>query len=142
MEVITKFRAIDGKEFVSEKECIKYEALIISVNKIMDSLSKKPNDSSFLNGDGFLQHDEKVVTETKTRILEICKVYIDHKWIQQTIDEPKNDPSWVSRILGDYNIKPLSDAWYRFSCMDKTNREWGQPYFAMNPKDGKQIQLN
>tara|TARA_R110000851_G_scaffold297052_1_gene452278 strand:+ start:638 stop:1072 length:435 start_codon:yes stop_codon:yes gene_type:complete len=141
METITKFKAIDGKEFTNKEECLKYELLIERVDSTMALLPPQPNDEgcSFSNGDGFLQHKKENLMNVKVQILEICKEYIDHNWIQQTIDDETVDPSWVARLLGDYNIRPLSNAWHRFSCVDKLHREWGQPYFANNPEKGKQV---
>ena len=38
METITKFKAIDGREFNDKDECVKYELLIDRVNSIMNTL--------------------------------------------------------------------------------------------------------
>lgn len=38
METITKFKAIDGKEFTDRVECIEYELLIERVGSIMSIL--------------------------------------------------------------------------------------------------------
>ncbi len=32
----------------------------------------------------------------------------------------------------------LHRAWYRVYCIDASGREWGQPYFALHPTEGKQ----
>jgi hypothetical protein len=58
---------------------------------------------------------------------------------QQTIDNETVHSSYVGRLLGDYGIRPLENAWYRFSCVDKQYREWGQPYFATNPDKGTNV---
>ncbi len=144
MKTITKFQAVDGKEFTDKQECLKYEELIIEVDIIMSVLPETPkNDAcNFSNGGGFLQHKKRVLRTSKIEILELCKKYIDHHWIQQTIDDCTVDPSWVARLLSDYNIQPLNNAWYRFSCIDKQSREWGQPYYANNPNEGEQISLS
>lgn len=144
METITKFKAIDGKEFTSEQECLKYESLIRKVDGIMALLPPTPDNDgcSFANGDGYIQHDKAKLKNAQVQILELCKDYIDHKWIQQTIDDESVRPSYVGRLIDDYNIRPLNKAWFRFMCVDKQNREWGQPYYANNPEKGKQVQLN
>jgi len=138
METITKFKAIDGTEFTSETECLKYELLIKRVDEIMALLPPTPKDDgcSFANGEGYVKHEKQTLRKVQVRLLEICKEYIDHKWIQQTIDDENVHPSYVGRLLGDYGIRPLEKAWYRFSCVDKQGREWGQPYFANNPEKG------
>ncbi len=142
METITKYKAIDGKEFTDKDECIKYEILIERVNSIMKLIPESPRSSDFANGSGFIQHNPQSLKNVKISLLTICKEYIDHKWIDQTINDPTVDPSWVSRLLGDYGINPLYYAWNRFNCIDKDNREWGQPYFATHPEKAKNVCLN
>ena len=138
MQTITKFKAIDGVEFTDKQECIKYELLIDRVNSIMNTLPKHPDSCDFSNGIGYLQHDKTTLRNAKVSLLTICKEYIDHKWIQQSIDGDTVHPSWVGRLLGDYGIRPLERAWNRFQCIDSKYREWGQPYFAYNPEKATQ----
>jgi hypothetical protein len=142
METIQKFKAIDDCEFTNKDECIKYELLIEIVDSIMNTLPKKPDSCSFSNGSGYLQHDKTILRNAKINLLTICKEYIDHDWIQQTIDDENVHPSYVGRLLGDYGIKPLNKAWYRFQCIDSNLREWGQPYYASNPNEAEQVCLN
>jgi len=142
METIQKFKAIDGKEFKSKEDCLEHELLIERVDSIMSVLTETPDDTDFGNGEGFIQHDHSILGIAKIKILEICKEYIDHKWIQETIDDENIHPSYVGRLIDDYYIGPLNSAWHRFMCIDKDSREWGQPYFANNPDDGKQVCIN
>lgn len=143
MKVITKFKAIDGKEFNSENECLDYENLIKKVNNIMKVLPPLPKDEgcSFSNGDGFVQHDKTILRKVQINLLEEMKKHIDHKWIQQTIDDENAHPSYIGRLISDYEIIPLKEAWNRFMCIDKLGREWGQPYFVTNPDKAKQVCL-
>lgn len=142
MEAITKFKAKDGIEFVSEQECVEYELLIDEVNSIMSSLPNRPDGSDFANGSGYVQHDKTILQRVRLRLLFVCQRYIDHKWIQQTINNENVHPSYVGRLIDEYGINPLSKAWYRFLCMDSNSREWGQPYFATNPDSAKQVRLS
>lgn len=144
MKEITKYEAIDGTEFDHEKDCLKYEKLIETVNVIMDELPKTPKDDgcNFANGKGYIQHDKTVLRQVQIKILKEVKKHIKHKWVQETIDDENVHPSYVGRLIDDYRIDPLNRAWYRFMCIDKSGREWGQPYFANNPKEGQQIKLN
>lgn len=68
----------------------------------------------------------------------------DHRWVQDTIDDISNvHTSYVGRLLGECRgLRPLSNAWRRFGCIDKMGKEWGQPYFAANPEKGTQKCLN
>lgn len=136
MKTITKFQAIDGVEFYTDSECLNYERLICAVENIMGELEQPPDDKDckFANGDGFIQHDKVTLSRVRIDLLKEIKKHIDHKWVQQSIDDESIHPSWVARLISDYNIRPLSNAWYRFQCIDVRGREWGQPYFANNPE--------
>lgn len=142
MEIIQKFKAIDGVEFNDKEECIKYETLIDRVNSIINTLPKHPNTCEFSNGSGYLQHNETTFKNAKISLLNICKEYIDHRWVQESIDDHNINPSYVGRLLDDYGIRPLYKAWYRIMCVDSKFREWGQLYYATNPNEAKQVKLN
>ena len=134
MKKIAKWVAIDGTEFNEEQKCIDYEKLITKVESISAKLPSIPDTTDFSNGGGYIQHDKVVTDAVRVEILELCKEYIDHNWIQQSIDDLNVHPSYVARLLDDYNIRPISSLWHRFWCIDKKYREWGQPYFAANPE--------
>lgn len=142
MKTILKYVAIDGKEFEDKDKCSDYESLIDTVNAIMAQLPAKPTSTNFTNGEGYLLHDKSIIKSVRNQILELCKHYIDSEWIQQTIDNVNIHPSWVARLLSDYNISPLSNAWYRIQCIDKDGKEWGQIFFVENQDKAKQIQIN
>lgn len=143
METIIKFKANDGTEFMDKQECADYELLIDRVNSIMNTLPKPPSSREFLNGCGYLQHDKLKLRNAKVSLLVLCQEYTNHRWVQQTMDDETVHPSWVARVLGDYGIRPLERAWYRFQCIDSLYREWGQPYFANNPdKSRKCVRIN
>jgi len=140
---IAKYKAIDGKEFDDKEKCIDYEALIKKVDSIMGVLPKLPNkDCNFSNGGGYIQHEPSILNTVKRDLLGVIKKYVDHKWVQQSIDDPTIHSSYVGRLLNDYSISPLEKAWDRFMCIDKYQREWGQPYYANNPDDATQKRLN
>ncbi len=131
MKAITKYKAIDGAEFDTEEKCIEREGLIDKINTIMSMLPSLPKDDGFkfVNGNGYIQHDKKLLFKVRIKLLNLMKPYIRHGWIDDTIKEKLN-PSWVGRLLSDCNIIPLYDAWFRFMCIDKKHREWGQLFYA------------
>ena len=135
MEKITKFKAIDGREFKTEKECLDYESLIAEVETIMKALKPTPKDDgcNFANGYSFVQQQKGIVKLTRLNLLNVIKRYIDHKCITQSMEDDTVHPSWVGRLVGETDLRPLSDAWYRISNIDKESREWGQGYFVENP---------
>lgn len=144
MKKITKYEAVDGTEFDTENECATYEKLMEKVNSIMAELPNKPNDDGchFSNGGGYIQHDKTVLQNVKTKLLIEIKKHIDHKWVDETMKDETVHPSYVDRLLDDYHIQPLRNAWGRILCIDNKAREWGQPYFAYNPTKGTQVKLN
>jgi len=144
MQTITKFKAKDGREFNTSDECIDYESLIDRVDEIMNRLPKKPEleGCGFENGDGFIQHTKKNYNLVKHDLLKVIKKYIKHEWVQQTMDDDSVHLSYVGRLIDDYMLRPINSAWYRLMCIDSDLREWGQPYYAINPTKGKQICLN
>jgi len=133
MEIITKYKATDGTEFFDKEKCEKYESLIEQVNSVMSALPARPNNIKFLDGHTYIQHDKRILRETKISLLEICKKYITHDWIQQSIEDDNIHPSWVGRLLSDSDIEPLIKAWHRFECIDTENREWGRVSLSENP---------
>lgn len=141
MKTLTKFQAIDGVEFYDEAECIEYESLINKIDKIISQLPPLPKDDGckFANGGGFIQHDKNTLRSVKLNLLEEIKKHIEHRWIQQTIDDDNIHPSYVGRLVDDHGIRPINNAWHRFMCIDKLGREWGQPYYANNPDKGEQV---
>ena len=141
MKAITKYQATDGKEFDSENECLDYEALITRVDTIMEALPPLPKDGllDFLNGEGFIQHDKTILRNVQLSLLKEMQKHIDHRWIQDTIDNENVDPGYVKKLVDDYTLIPLQEAWNRFMCIDDLYREWGSPYFVRNPNEGKQV---
>lgn len=137
MKAITKYVANNGKEFSTEKEAIEQDALIVQVDGIMSKLSPIPvrNDCDFSNGHFFIPQDSDIVKEVKREILTLIKVYINHKWIEQTLVDEAVHSSYVSRLVSEYNnLSPLAYAWYRLANIDNECREWGQGYFRENPE--------
>lgn len=142
MKEITKWKAEDGCEFINKEECINYENLCAQVETIMSVFPKRPENDrcSFANGNGFIQLSEKIVNNARYELLDLIATKIDHKWIKQSKKENIH-PSYVSRLVNEYGIRPFCNAWSRFECIDKQWREWGQPYFANHPEEGKQIKI-
>ena len=135
MQTITKIKAIDGKLFDNEEDCIKHEKMIEEIKDAMSTLNPVPTDCDFSNGDGFIQQDITTVAKAMVRIVEIAG--IDKK------PEFENDPfayrfGIIGRFIDDGGNIQLWSAWSRFMNMDHLGREWGQSYFARNPAEGKQ----
>jgi hypothetical protein len=143
MEIITKYKAFDGIEFVSSNECVRHENNCKEAIEIMKPLGYLNDSCDFRNGFGFLQHDKNVIELSRINFCEFLKRYISHKWLQETIDKGiEVDASWVGRLLSESVPSSIYKHWYRFMCIDKEYREWGQPYYALHPTEGNDIRLN
>ena len=138
MQTVIKFKAVDGKLFDNEKDCIAHEKMIEDVKAAMSFLKPTPSDTDFKNGGGFVQQCKEVVSKAMVRIVEIAGIEKRPEFI--------NDPfacrhGVIGRIIDDSRNNHLWTAWIRFMCMDSQYREWGQPYYARNPEEGEQKEL-
>ena len=114
------------------------ETLEKRIANVMSQIPDKPNTTNFENGEGYIQHNKKVLKKVKLELLEICKDYVGHFWIEETIVN-NLDTSYVARLLSDSKYTSLYQAWYRLCCVDFSNyREYGQPFFAVHPEKAKQ----
>jgi hypothetical protein len=132
MKKITKYEAFDGKVFNTEKECLDYEKIIEKVDEIMKPFGKRPDNSNFTNGSGFLQHEKSDVEKAKSELLRLGN----------EIFKCSTNFGFIGRYFDDSGYDCLYRAWGRLSSIDNKSREWGQTYYALNPNEGKQIQLN
>ena len=143
MEIITKYKAFDGVEFFDETECRLHEVNCDTARHIMSALPARPEGCDFANGSGYIQHDKELLLKTRNRFLEFSKRYTTAKYIQQTIDMGFDaHPSWAGRVLREVLPRSICKHWYRFETIDEAFREWGQPYYANNPSEAKQVRLN
>jgi len=136
MNIIQQYQAKDDKIFTTKKDCIKYELLIDEVEIMMKPFGKVRNGTSFANGEGYLQHNLKDVVKAKKKIMVLGKKEFSMK------PTDKIGFGMMGRYLDDSGKDVLNSAWHRLNCIDDKGREWGQPYFALNPHEGKQKQLN
>ena len=135
MKVIELYEAPDGKRFDTAYECVRYEAILAEVEDIL--LHITTNDSiDFSNGEGYIQHEESGVMHLNQDFLRLV-----NKWFQPEVLFTEFTYE-VGRMIDDSNMKCLKQLDYKIECIDDKNREWGQPYYAMNPGSGNQTQLN
>lgn len=133
MKKIEKYVADDGKEFNLEADCIEYESICTEISNVIFLLPKIPENygCSFANGRGYIQHEEEAFYKARSNLLMIANRLMPHKWFDQSLSDKSTQPSYAGRIISEINT-PLNNAWYRVMCTDKSLREWGQPYFALN----------
>lgn len=89
--------------------------------KFKSMLEPIPDDTSFLNGEGYILQDPDIIEE-------IRKYFID-----------KYGSFYVAGRTLDDSGSVLYRVFMRVFTVDKQYREWGQPFYANNPSQGKQI---
>jgi hypothetical protein len=145
MEQVTKFKAVDGKLFDTEHECCKYELMLSSIDLAMSLLCPRPDDSNFINGEGYVQQEKEKV---ETAMREIVKISgIDLKDFDSIGNFNENPFSYRDSAIGmTFNEITATTVyyreWYRFMCMDNDYREWGEPYYSRYPEKRIHKKLN
>ncbi len=122
--------ARDGAAFSHMADAIEYEKELNMVDAIMSQLPKPKVPSG-----KYYQHDKNVLDRVRREIFAL--VVAKHgdafpKWKTWNYKEV-HPSSVVGRVLSEIR-SPLSDAWWRFMCINfDLSREYQQPFFAANP---------
>lgn len=111
--------------------------LIVNLSDLLDKDLSEESDS-FANGAGYIQHSAEVVNKCQREFLNFCYEVTGNSIFNEKIVHRQGI---VGRYLDDGG-SDLYKHWHRFVCIDENNREWGQPFFALNPTKGKQRCLN
>lgn len=126
----------------------KLEQLDELYSKMLDKSELKEHglNMDFTSGEGYIQHNKKVLDDVMDKWCEVAKeVYGD---CHGAFDyRPINTRGIIGRIIDDSGRdtpvkETLSKIWSRYSCIDSKQREWGQPYFAINEDKGKEVCYN
>ena len=142
MHAITKYVANDRSEWNTVEDAEKRDELIIDVKVATSILKEAPDDMEFANGHGYVQQRPEIIQNVKESLYALAnRDGVLKWWIDgQKKDRGKTDsdlinnchPSYFCRML-DGGHGPLSEAYNRLCRIDEQNREWGQPYYAINP---------
>lgn len=135
MKKVQMFKAVDGVLFRTAKEAAFHEAKVVAAKDLERLLGgKKDPGCRFANGEGYYQLTAKDVEEFDCQFPATLKKFEKfEKWALSS-------GSLIGRRLSDLN-SVFYGVWGLRQCVDKRNRRWGQPYFALNPSEGKQIEL-
>lgn len=138
MEKILMFKSNDGELFKTKQKCENHETKINKIKKVMSTLNELPkkNNCNFANGDGFVRQNIEVVCKAMIDIVNIAGIKKHPDFISNPFNCRRGS---IGRYIDDSGNSILYRAWYRFMCMDDECREWGQPYYAINPDKGQQI---
>lgn len=135
MERINLFKTIDGKTFSSEEQALEYEDMIKEINDFLLGFAEC-EDIDFMNGNGYIQHPPGTRDKMGKKLVELS-----NRWFKP--DEPFiNFTYYLGRIIDDNQMKCLNKLSYRVMCIDNEDKEWGQPYYALNKETRKDKKLN
>lgn len=112
---VTRYQTSDGVLFEREVDAIARTRALEQRDVIEDLLRNRPDDTDYCNGHGFVQQTDAAVSALNDYISA-------HGGPRDASDHPV-----------------ASTLYYRHACLDGNGREWGQPYFAINPHMGKLV---
>ena len=120
MKEITMYQTRDGSRFESKVAAASHEQRLNEVDAAESPLGPKwqDEDCKFANGHGYIQHSATAVSGVRAHLKRITN-------------------NAHPRVLDDGG-DPAYRLFQRLACIDETNREWGQPYFALHPDVGDQ----
>ena len=128
---ITKYKAIDGKIFSSEKKCLEYEIIAKQVASFLDKLPLRGN----VHGDGYVQHED----DMKGKLSKLT-IKLANDWFGK--DTFTSMSYALGRYIDDSNMSCLSRLMSVYMCTDSNGKQWNQPFFAGNPDKGVDKKLN
>ncbi len=131
IELIT-YRADDGKTFNSKEECTKYEQILSKVNAFL-SIVPDPIDFDISNGQGYILHEKGTASDMEELLVNLSNIWFKEKFTGFCYI--------LGRYIDDSDMKCLNRLSYRLMCFSG-DREYGQPYFANNPSEADNIQVN
>ena len=143
MQQITAFVDTDGIIHRTVGECALADehiaarrAIASYFDKCMEPLGPRPDELRFSNGDGYIQHDPKVILAVVRKMRDLT-VQAEPGSSERFANTPDNTAAivntgtfWTGRLNEG---SPLTKYWTRMWCIDSRGREYGQPYYALNP---------
>jgi len=134
MKPVTVYQAVDGSQHSDEVAALARDRICKRVDVAMSPLGPRYDDQtcSYANGEGYVQHSNDVVDSVRESLCEMAE--------DVTGSKHAGHWSWWMRFL-DGQCPPLERAMSRLYCIDQFGREWGQPYYALNPYNGKPVML-
>lgn len=137
MKPITQFQSETGRIFKDEESALKHDALFKAQNEVSKLLPQAVDDScEFSNGGGFIQHTPNDIEAFSLGLRRLLAMeFGDDSAIVKHWDA--GNSGYIGRYLDNSgsNTYRLLD---RFLAIDKLGREWGQPFYAAYPEDGRQ----
>lgn len=141
VKAVTKYQASDGSLFSSIKKAYKHTQYYNAVQEAAKLLGEVYTYSdpgcSYTNGDGYFQLTDEQLKNFLAAYRNVIKKF-ESDLVEKFDQNPKG---WIGRYLDDGGGMAYQ-LWGLASRIDSQNRIWGQIYYANNPTEGKQIELN
>lgn len=142
MKRIVKYQADDGTEWPEAEAAQKRDQLIADVRDATAGVLKpRPEISHFR---GYVRQDPARVLQYKAALLRLAHRELPNLVTEADAANPAgmHNNSIIIRYLDDCGreAKPIAQAWWRLQCIDEEGREWEQPYYALNPGKGEQVE--
>lgn len=112
------------------------------IERLKKAIKSETSQSTIMILKRKLADAEKSLKGHKGRVREVkIKKLLDlgDKELMKKIKKYSNMPNFrQNSIVGRYlDGTPFYSFWYRLMCIDDSDREWGQVYFALNPDEAK-----
>ena len=136
MKAITVYET-NGMRFDKREDAIAYEKFCNKIKSIMSQLL--PRTKEIEEGTDYNKHNLDILNSCFKAFCEVCAKAIPlyGKWFIEVANGERHI-SHIARILGDYHYDYpiLSDAYFRFSCINFENGyEFQQPYFVTHQEE-------
>ena len=143
---VIHYQTDDGQIFYVKEDALEYARGLNLVKKAMEPiLSDRPD----LSNGAYMQHDMESVMKVKKDLYEILEsTGLLSDWLSDQINVHGRTreymmyqchPSYFDRLL-DSSRHPICRAYRRMCCIDRTGREWDQPYYAIQADKEMQLQ--
>lgn len=141
---IVRYQARDGSVWNSEAAADRRDRLNFEVAQVMAGLTPRPK--ALEDNKGYLQHSAASVLNVSRLLMSLAAPFLGADWMQRQRAKHSEDEialgirGCFGRICDGDDSEPLQRAYSRMLCIDDQNREWQQPYFAINP-DAKRVMV-
>ena len=138
MKQVVMYKTNDGKLFEKKDKAKEHEFITKFINDAATLiLPKKYDTCEFARGSGYI----KISPAVKEAFLSCYRRVIEYLHPDYIEMFDTNPTGIIGRYLSD-GSSPACRLYNLAAQIDFQNRLWGQPYFANNPSEGKQVQLN
>lgn len=135
MKEITRYQSDSGRIYDTREKAMTQDVLFAEQNNVSRLLPQAIDDScSFENGGGYVQHTQEDIVAFKHGIRRLLVMeFHEGSGVVKAWDAGEID--FVGRYLDGSNSNTYR-LFMRFYSTGDDLREWGQPYYRINPGKG------